>query len=217
MKTISFILSVFLLFGCKKNESRSPSANSSASAPVSQDSSEKRQYVTVPSLKLRAKPDLKAETAALLEKGDSFYVTEESENESEYEGQTSKWGKIKFQGKEGWVFLAFVSFDPPPMLSEAEKENIQRAYEAAVEKETKEVERQMKADPNFQSCSPPGCGIMTAEIANAEKGCRKYKREEISRLSKENRMEWENLKLYGDEYCRIFGEQMQSQCPVGKW
>ncbi len=217
MKAISFILSVFLLFGCKKTESSSASANSSASAPVSQVSSDNRQYVTVSSLKLRTKPDLKADTAALLEKGDSFYVTEESSNESEYEGQKSKWGKIKFQGKEGWVFLAFVSFDPPAMLSDAEKEKIQKAYEDAVAKEEKEIEKQMKADPNFQSCSPPGCGIMTAEIANAEKGCKKYKREEINRISKDNRLEYENLDKYGDEYCKIFGMQIQSQCPAGNW
>ncbi|HNF16466.1 MAG TPA: SH3 domain-containing protein [Leptospiraceae bacterium] len=218
MKHLFFILLVILFSDCRKTESSAaPSANSSGSVPDSHVSSDRRQYVTVDSLKLRSKPDLKAETVALLEKGDSFYVTEESSNETEYEGNTSRWGKIKFRGKEGWVFLAFVSFDPPSMLSDAEKEKIQKAYEDEVSRQEKELERQMKADPNFQSCSPPGCGILTAELANAEKGCKKYKREEINALSKENRLEYENLESYKDDYCKYFGMRIQSQCPVGNW
>lgn len=216
MKHLFFISLVFLFFGCRKTESGT-AASANVSAPISQVSADRRQYVTVLSLKLRMKPDLKAETLALLEKGDSFYVMEESSNESEYEGLKGRWGKIKHQGKDGWVFLPFVSYDPPSMLSDAEKEKIQKAYEAEVARQEKEIERQMKADPNFQSCAPPGCGIMTAEIANAEKGCKKYKREEINRLSKDNRLDFENLQTYGDEYCKMFGMQIQSQCPVGNW
>lgn len=216
MKHLFFILLVILFSVCRKTENGS-AASAKVSAPVSKVSADRRQYVTVPSLKLRAKPDLKAETVTLLEKGDSFYVTEESSNETEYEGQKSKWGKIKYQEKEGWVFLSFVSFDPPSMLSDAEKEKIQKAYEDEVIRQEKELERQMKADPNFQSCSPPGCGTLTAEIANAEKGCKKYKRKEINGLSKENRLEYENLQTYGDDYCKVFGMQIQSQCPVGNW
>lgn len=213
--TIIFLL-LLVLISCKEQTNNSTPTTSAPQNTTAVSYSGVRHYVQIASLKMRATPDLKGEKVALLEKGDSFLILEESENTTEYEGNFSKWGKINFQGQEGWVYLAYIGTDPPDLLSEKEREKITNNYNKKVEQEEKEIARQMANDPNFQSCSPAGCGVMTAEFANAKRGCKSYKEKEIiEKMKAESVSINEAAEKYGDAYCITVFRNMGSQCPIG--
>ena len=110
--------------------------------------------------------------------------------------------------------MAYVGTDPPDLLSEKEREKITNNYNKEVEKEEKEIARQMANDPNFQSCSPAACGVMTAEFANAKRGCKSYKFTEINEMKAEHT--YQAVEKYGDAYCITFFMNQGSQCPIGE-
>ena len=112
--------------------------------------------------------------------------------------------------------MAYIGTDPPDLLSEKEREKITNNYNKKVEQEEKEIARQMANDPNFQSCSPAGCGVMTAEFANAKRGCKSYKEKEIiEKMKAESVSINEAAEKYGDAYCITVFRNMGSQCPIG--
>lgn len=210
-----YIFLLLVLISCKEkeqaNSNSTPATTNQQNAPTVSNSGV-RHYVQIASLKMRATPDLKGEKVALLEKGDSFLILEESEHWTEYEGYSSKWGKINFQGQEGWVYLAYLSTEPPDLLTDKERERITNNYNKEVEREEKEVARMMANDPNFQSCSPAGCGVMDAEFANAKRGCKGYKVDEINNMNSGSF--YEAAEKYGDAYCKTYFMNQGSQCAI---
>lgn len=73
---------------------------------------------TTDNVLMREKPDLAAKAVDKLKKGQIIYVTNFSENSSEWKDLTGRWARIQTEkGTQGWVFEPFVAFSQkrPPV------------------------------------------------------------------------------------------------------
>ena len=227
---MQFSFRIFILFlvlsilFCKKQESSSDTGtanNGFAQNKANGLDTSKRVYVTASSLKVRTEPDLKAGTVGLLEKGDSFRVIEESESSITVDdGISGKWGRVSVKNLNGWVFLGYVSNEPPELLTEAEIKKINEEYDTVVRKCEEADELARQKDPEFQSCSPCGCDVETSDSKNRDKGCKPYKLREIAKLAREkgekidpsSSSSIKYFEEYGDAYCTDAFRTKFAQC-----
>lgn len=217
---ILILILVFSFANCKKETSNT--GNPQMEMKEDKLNFQNRLYVTASSLKIRTEPNLKANSLGTLSKGDSIRVLEEGGEEVSVEDKTAKWGKVTIGESTGWIYLGFISNEPPNLLSEKEIENITRNYERDYDICNKEEERlreQHKNDPSYQSCTICGCGSATSESVNNDRGCTQKKLDEVIELAKrkgETSLSYDLFKEYGDMYCESAFRNTGSQCVTTK-
>lgn len=183
-------------------------------------------YVNVKSLKVRKDPNLKSIRIGTLEKGDSVEILEESKEATNVGLTTTNWGRVSVKGMNGWVFEGYLSPTAPALVSKKESVDILKKYNRFVKKCEINEAKLLKKDPEYQNCSPCGCGFRTAESIQNDRGCKQYKLDEIRKIAEKDGYKFKQgsssssvldyFKFYGDNYCLGAVSNSWSDCPETK-
>jgi uncharacterized protein YgiM (DUF1202 family) len=74
-------------------------------------------------VRIRDRDDLNSNVVGKLQKGQTIYVTDFSQNTAEWKGRRARWAKIQTEkGLQGWVLGAFVSYSRDTPVAEKEPE-----------------------------------------------------------------------------------------------
>ncbi len=178
-------------------------------------------YVTASQLKVRDRPDLKAQTIGLLNKGDNLRILGRAGDRITVEGITSDWVRFDYRGKTGYAFGGFVSAKRPALkYSPAELAQIQemnRAYqEELIRQEREAMEAAQARGEMYQNCDPCTHYKVDVDYEEARAGCTVEKKAAIKKIEKARNVRlYEAARIYGDEYCIILSERSSesgSQC-----
>jgi hypothetical protein len=160
-----------------------------------------------------ATPDRKGEKVGQLLKGDSLRVGMITGDSITVEGKSGRWAVVAYDGKNGHVFMGFLSEKIPALahtekeLQRIEKENaeynkkFQEIIRAREEKAQAEADRRGQIYyKNYKICNIRKVNPWPKEFV---KGCTEEKIKAIDNLQKDLFISLPDaIEQYGDEYCK---------------